>query len=129
MRFMLNTGRTILQGDLIDFKTSPRYAEATSICFMHPMDAMDLGVSGGERVKVCSSEGEVVLEVSEWEETGRGSIYVPLGLHANCLISAETHATGMPDFKSVMVEVVPTHEPRRTTRELITDLGGVPYDL
>jgi formylmethanofuran dehydrogenase subunit D len=129
MRFMLNTGRTILQGDLIDYKTSPQYAEATSLCFMHPLDAMDLGVNGGDQVQVRSDVGTVVLRVEEWEQTERGSIYVPLGMHANTLIAAETHATGMPDFKSVPVEVMPTTEPRRTTRELVTDLGGVPFDL
>jgi formylmethanofuran dehydrogenase subunit D len=129
MKFMLNTGRTILQGDLIDYKVSLQYAEATSLCFMHPLDAMDLGVNGGDRVQVCSDTGVVVLRVEEWEQTERGSIYVPLGMHANALIATETHATGMPDFKSVPVEVVPTLEPCRTTRELILDLGGVPFDL
>jgi formylmethanofuran dehydrogenase subunit D len=129
MKFVLNTGRTILQGDLIDHKTSPRYAEATSLCYLHPLDAMDLGVTDGDRVKVRSGEGEVVLLVAEWEGTQRGSVYVPLGLHANSIIAAETHATGMPDFKSLLVDVTPTTEPRRTTRELILDLGGVPYDL
>jgi formylmethanofuran dehydrogenase subunit D len=129
MQFNLNTGRTILQGDLIDYKTSPLYAEATSVCFMHPLDMMDLGLNEKDRVKVRSSAGEVVLEVSEWEATERGSVYVPLGIYANTLIAAETHATGMPDFKSVRVEVVPTTEPRKTVHELVRDLGGVPYDL
>jgi formylmethanofuran dehydrogenase subunit D len=129
MQFNLNTGRTILQGDLIDHKTSPGYTEATSLCFMHPLDMMDLGINEGQRVKIQNGVGEVVLEVVEWEATERGSVYVPLGIHANSLITAETHATGMPDFKSVLVEVVPTTEPRRSVHELVRDLGGVPFDL
>lgn len=129
MKCLLNTGRTIRQGDWIDHKTSPAYAEATSVCFLHPLDAMDLGISTGDRVQVRSEAGGVILRVEEWEETERGTIYVPLGIHANTLITAETHATGMPDFKSISVEVTPTTDPLRTTRDLITELGGLPCDL
>jgi formylmethanofuran dehydrogenase subunit D len=129
MMFMLNTGRTIQQGDEIESKTSPQYAEATSLCFLHPLDAMDLGVGSGDRVRVHNEVGTVVLRVQEREDTERGSLYVPLGLHANTLIAAETHATGMPDFKSKQVEVTPTADPVKTPRDLILTLGGLPGDL
>jgi formylmethanofuran dehydrogenase subunit D len=124
---ILNTGRTICQGDAVERKLSPEYETATSVCFFNPLDMMDLALTDGDRVLVRGQAGSVVLRAAENEDQERGSCYVPYGMHANQVIPAETHATGMPDFKSMKVEVEPTDEPVKTIAMLVLDLGGVPY--
>ncbi len=54
--------------------------------------------------------GHVVLSASPAEGVMRGEIFVPIGPYANHIISSETHATGMPDFKSQVVDVQATDE-------------------
>jgi formylmethanofuran dehydrogenase subunit D len=53
---------------------------------------------------------------------------VPLGPYANHIISAETHATGMPDFKGEPVDVVPTDERVKNIGSLMEEMGGLWYD-
>ncbi len=128
MRLLLNTARTVRQGGAVEFKYTPGYRDATSFCALHELDMLDLGVLPGENVRVRSMDGEVVLRLVERDDVERGTIFVPYGPYANRLISAETHGTGMPDFKLVWVDVVPTDEEPPTVGELMASLGGVPYD-
>ncbi|MDI6719486.1 MAG: molybdopterin dinucleotide binding domain-containing protein [Methanomicrobiales archaeon] len=128
MRLLLNTARTVRQGDSVEFKYAPGYREATSVCAMHELDMLELGVVPGGNVRVRNGAGEVVLRLVERDDAERGTLFVPYGPYANCLIPAETHGTGMPDFKLVWVDVEPTDDERSTVGELMGSLGGVPYD-
>jgi len=128
MRAVLNTGRTISQGIAVEHKGSPAYQAAVSVCHMNPVDLMDLGIEEGAQVVLTSRAGSVVLTTRAAEGINRGEVFVPLGPYANHIISAETHATGMPDFKAEPVDVVPTDEPVRTVWELMESIGGVRYD-
>jgi formylmethanofuran dehydrogenase subunit D len=56
MKAVLNTGRTMPQGVVVDHKGSPGYRDAVSVCYMNPVDLMELGtgeVAGVERGQVC----------------------------------------------------------------------------
>jgi formylmethanofuran dehydrogenase subunit D len=128
MRAVLNTGRTISQGIAVEHKGSPAYQAAVSVCHMNPVDLMDLGIEEGAQVVLTSRAGSVVLTTRAAEGINRGEVFVPLGPYANHIISAETHATGMPDFKAEPVDVVPTDEPVRTVWELMESIGGVRHD-
>ena len=127
MQLILNTGRTISQGGRVERKLSPEYEAATSVCYFNPLDMMELGVVDGDPVLVQGPTGSVVLGAVEKQDQERGSCYLPYGMYANQVIPAETHGTGMPDFKSVKVEVARTDEPVKTLAALIAGMGGMPY--
>jgi len=128
MKAILNTGRTISQGVEVEHKGSPVYRAAVSVCYMNPVDLMDLGIEEGARVLLTSRAGAIVLTTWTAEGVNRGEVFVPLGPYANHIISAETHATGMPDFKGEPVDVVPTDERVKNIGSLMEEIGGLWYD-
>ncbi|MEG3056748.1 MAG: molybdopterin dinucleotide binding domain-containing protein [Methanoculleus sp.] len=128
MRFLMITGRTVNQGVTVENKTSVDYAEETSTCFMHGFDMLDLGLDEGDTVLVTGPCGTVVMRVSASSEVELGTVFVPYGPYANHIIDADTHSTGMPDFKSHAVEIEPTDEEPKMVHKLMEDLGGLAYD-
>jgi formylmethanofuran dehydrogenase subunit D len=127
MKAVMNTGRTVPQGESVERKDSPGYATAASACMINPVDMMLLGIEDGARVKVKNNSGEVVLTAASSEAVERGTVFVPLGPYANHIVDSETHCTGMPDYKSMTVNITPTDEPVPSVPELIEALGGVRY--
>jgi formylmethanofuran dehydrogenase subunit D len=128
MKAILNTGRTIPQGEAVEHKESPVYRSAVSVCYMNPVDLMELGIEEGARVILTSRAGSIVLTTWTAEGINRGEVFVPLGPYANHIISAETHATGMPDFKGEPVEVAVTDEPVKDIGGVMEEIGGIRYD-
>jgi formylmethanofuran dehydrogenase subunit D len=127
MKVIMNTGRTVPQGESVERKYSPEYESAASVCFIHPIDMMVLGIEDGAHIRLSGSDGTVVLTAVASETVEQGSVFVPLGPFSNHIVSAETHCTGMPDFKSTMVEIIPTEDPVHSVAELMESLGGVRY--
>ncbi|MDD4255870.1 MAG: molybdopterin dinucleotide binding domain-containing protein [Methanofollis sp.] len=127
MRFLFNTGRTAAQGIGLDRKAGAEYAEATSRCLMNPVDMMDLDVEAGDHLLVRGPAGEVALSVVPVEGTPRGMVFVPLGPYANHILGGETHGTGMPDFKTMTVEIEPTEREVPTVADLMEEIGGAAY--
>ncbi len=128
MKFLMITGRTVNQGAYVERKLSAQYADETSTCFMHQFDMMDLGITDRERVQVTGPCGTVVLVIAASEDVNPGTVFVPYGPYANHIIGGHTHSTGMPDFKSIEVEIEATTEQRKGVYELMEELGGVAYD-
>jgi formylmethanofuran dehydrogenase subunit D len=128
MNAILNTGRTISQGMAVEHKTSPGYRAAVSVCYMNPLDLMGLGIEQGTRVILTSRAGKIVLTTRATEMVHQGEVFVPLGPYANHLISAQTHATGMPDFKGEPVEIIPTDAPVKDINDVMEEIGGIRYD-
>jgi formylmethanofuran dehydrogenase subunit D len=128
MKAILNTGRTIHQGMEVEHKASPGYRAAVSVCYMNPLDLMDLGIEQGARVTLTSRSGRIVLITRATEMVNQGEVFVPLGPYANHLISAQTHATGMPDFKGEPVDVIPTDEQVKDIDDVMEEMGGVRHD-
>ncbi|WP_265581853.1 molybdopterin dinucleotide binding domain-containing protein [Methanofollis aquaemaris] len=128
MKALFNTGRTSAQGQGLEAKAQPEYMEATSICMMNPVDLMDLELEEGERVLVRGPAGEVILTAVQNEGVPRGTVYVPMGPYANAVIDAGTHATGMPDYKSCIVDLEPTDDEVKRPAELMEAIGGLAYE-
>jgi formylmethanofuran dehydrogenase subunit D len=126
--FILNTGRTVTQGRHVEHKYHHNYFEEASCCFIHPMDLMDLDMEEGEHVEVTSEWGSVVLRTVSCEDLRRGMVFVPMGPFANHIIPPRTHSTGMPDFKSIPVELKYTDRPRPTQWDLMEAIGGKRYE-
>jgi formylmethanofuran dehydrogenase subunit D len=127
MRIIINTGRTVIQGSHVDKKNSPEYAHEASLIRMNPVDMMKLGVETGECVRVSGDGVSTVLRALEDPTLEEGMAFLPLGPYANYLVSAATHGTGMPDFKSIKADIQPTDQQVTTVGELMRGLGGVPY--
>ncbi len=128
MRFLMITGRTVNQGVTVENKTSPEYAEETSTCFMHELDMLDLGLDNRDAILVTGPCGTVVMRAAVSKEVEMGTVFVPYGPYANHIIDAGTHSTGMPDFKSHVVEIESTDEEPKMVHKLMEDLGGLAYD-
>ena len=128
MKCILNTGRTVPQGASVEHKGTEVYRTVASACFLNPVDMMMLGIEDGNRVRVTTAAGQIVLTAHPAEGVARGECFVTIGPYANHIISSETHGTGMPDFKNQSVDVEPTGEPLKNVGELMEAIGGLRYD-
>ncbi|AAB99170.1 formylmethanofuran dehydrogenase, subunit D (tungsten) (fwdD) [Methanocaldococcus jannaschii DSM 2661] len=124
MKFFLNTGRTIWQGEAMEAgKNLDLYVKAAGVVYINEEDMEKLGVKEGDKVKVKSEYGEVVVYVKKaTERMPEGMIYIPMGPWANCVVKPDTHSTGMPTFKGYpgfYVEVEKTDEEFLDMRSLM----------
>jgi len=112
MKFILNTGRTIWQGQAIEAgKDLAMYVDAAAICNMNKEEMDELGLKEGDNINVESAYGEVIVKVVEAKEAlPYGMIYIPMGPWANRVIRPTTDSTATPSFKNVPVDVNPTEE-------------------
>ncbi len=117
MKFKLNTGRTIWQGEAIEAgKNLELYKKAAAVIYINKEDMEKLGVKEGDRVKVKNKFGEVVLCVKEAKEKNPPeTVYIPMGPWANLLVDPDTDSTGMPYLKGspkpeCLVEITKTDE-------------------
>jgi len=129
MKMLMSSGRTIEQGKYLYHKEGEDYSISTSICYLHPMDMMDLNIEDGDHILVSSQVTSVVFTAAHSQETPRGIMYMSLGPYYNALLTGNTHSTGAPDFKGITVEVVSTKNKSVSATELMVELGGVPFDL
>lgn len=90
MKFVLNTGRSVPQGAAVEHKGTDVYRTVASACFLNPVDLMMLGIERGNRVRVTSPAGSIVLTVIPAEGVTRGECFVTIGPYANHIISSET---------------------------------------
>ena len=67
MKCILNTGRTVPQGNTVEHKGSDAYREVASVGFLNPVDLMMLGIENGARVRITTPTGHVVLSTRNRE--------------------------------------------------------------
>ena len=113
MKAILNTGRTVWQGEAIESgKDLQMYVEYAAKCDMSADQLRELDIKEGDNVEVSCEHGDVVLTaVLAKEGLPEGMIYVPMGPWANRIVDPDTESTAMPSFKGVPVEVVATDKP------------------
>ena len=119
------TGRTLKQGSYVDSKLSKEYFDAVAVCEINPEDCAKLGTKTGDRVKVKTEYGEVVVFVKESKEVPEGIIFIPLGPYANMVIDPDTKGTGMPMFKGVKGTVEKTEDEVLQLDDIIEELSKV----
>ena len=130
MKLLFTSGRTIRQGEQLYYKDNPKYTEQTSLCYINPLDLVEIGVFDGDLVRIKSSEGETVFKVVETRDVQQGMVFIPCGPHANSILHSHTHGTGAPDYKWLDVDVVPAEEGDRilSAWEILESEGGLRYD-
>jgi formylmethanofuran dehydrogenase subunit D len=113
MQVILNTGRTVWQGQAIESgKDLPMYVDAAAISHMSAEMMSQLDIEPGDNIEIISNFGNVVVKVVSTVETlPEGMIYVPMGPWANRVIDPETNSTATPSFKNIPVDILPTDKP------------------
>ncbi len=112
------TGRTIDQGKTVEEKFSQEYFNAVSYCEINENDFKKLKLKDGDRVKVKTEFGEVVV-FAKIGDVPEGVIFIPMGPYANKIISDDTDGTGMPRFKGVKGIIEKTNENVKSVKELL----------
>ncbi len=105
--FVLIPGRTSRQGtSLNEGKYTPGYQEEIQTLRMNPEDMERLGIAEGDRVRMWSGFGEVVVPCrSDKGECPPGLVFISYGPISSQLMGGETHGSGMPDSKGLDVFV------------------------
>jgi formylmethanofuran dehydrogenase subunit D len=106
--FILIPGRTSRQGtSLNEGKFSATYVEETSTLLMSPDDMTRLGLKKGDRVRLCTKQGQIELpcQGAKPGELPAGVLFLPYGDLSSRLMGGDTHGSGMPDSKSFDVEL------------------------
>lgn len=95
MNVILNTGRTVWQGQAIESgKDLKMYVDAAAICHMNREMMDEMGLKEGDNIQVVSNFGDVVVRVVKTKETlPDGMIFIPMGPWANRVIDPDTDST------------------------------------
>ncbi|MDR2720311.1 MAG: molybdopterin dinucleotide-binding protein [Nitrososphaerota archaeon] len=127
LRVTLITGRTIDQGVGKELgKGSQEYFDSVAVCFLDSSDIKKLGLKSGMNVQVTSQFGSVVVKARTYPYGAMpGMIFMPCGIWANAICSAETDSVGMPTFRGFAVEIEPAPDkPVLTLDELLKQEFG-----
>jgi len=108
LKLVLVTGRSIRQGMFVEDKFSREYAESVAIVKLDRKDMERLNIKEGDRVRVKSKFGEVIVKAVESKTSCEGVAFIPMGPWANMLTDPDTKGSGMPTLKGIEVEVSPT---------------------
>lgn len=103
---ILNTGRTISQGQNVENKMSVSYMEATAQSELNPADMEILG--NPLTVEVTTDFGAVVVKAVVSDRNPAGLIFIPYGPWANQLTDPDTAGCGMPGLKGIPAKVKAT---------------------
>lgn len=124
MKILILTGRTINQGCGKEIgKTSKEYVESVAICEMNEKDMKNLKIQDGDRVKVTTKFGSIILTAKKSRRIrSPGTAFIPYGPWANYVMGSATDGTGMPLLKGVPAHVEPTDEKVSTIRDLIDSI-------
>ncbi|NHW23786.1 MAG: tRNA CCA-pyrophosphorylase [Archaeoglobales archaeon] len=114
----LISGRTLDQGATVEEKLSEEYFKAVNYIEFSEEDFKSLGLKEGDRVKISTEFGSVVVFAKKGE-IPKGLAFIPMGPYANAVIDPATDGTGMPQFKGVMAKIEKTEEKVKTVRELL----------
>jgi len=109
LQAILLTGRTIEQGVARESgKSSKKYEESTSICFVDQDDLKTLGIKEKSNVNVSTAHGSVILKaIKSPRGPHKGMIFIPYGPWANAVVDPATDSIGMPSLKGIPAEIEP----------------------
>jgi predicted molibdopterin-dependent oxidoreductase YjgC len=98
-----HTGSMTRRDDGLNFRYPEGHVE------MHPVDALELGVAEGERVRVTSRRGRIEMPVTVTSRSPQGTVFIPFHFFeaaANRLTNAVLDPIGkIPEYKVCAVKV------------------------
>jgi len=90
---------------------------------MNEEDMKRLGIQDGDKVRVTTKFGSVVLTAKKSRRIkSPGTAFIPYGPWANFIMDSATDGTGMPLLKGMPAQVEPTDEKVLTIRDLIDSI-------
>jgi len=103
----LITARTVEQGASMEAgKEKPRYTAACGIIELNDEEFKRLGIMKNTNVRVSNEFGTVIVKAVETRERlNPGEAHIPMGPWANCVVSLQTHGTGMPMLKGIPITI------------------------
>ncbi|MBD3189228.1 MAG: tRNA CCA-pyrophosphorylase [Candidatus Heimdallarchaeota archaeon] len=122
--FILTSGRTIEQGvTLVGIKLSQKAKQATAVAFLDPRDMTKLTLQENSRIKITTSEGEIVVFARESKDAPHeGIVFMPLGIYANWVLPPGSSGIGVPLYKGVKALIEPTEESVKEIDDLLQEL-------
>ncbi len=112
------TGRTLDQGATVEEKLTDEYFNAVNYIELNEDDFNSLGLQDGDKVKVKTEFGEVVVFAKKGD-LPKGVAFIPMGPYANIVIDPDTDGTGMPRYKGVRGTVEKSDENVLGIKELL----------
>jgi formate dehydrogenase major subunit len=101
--YHFHTGSMTRRDEGLNFRYPEGHVE------VHPVDAYELGVENGEKVRVASRRGEIEIPVQVTPRSPQGTIFIPFHFYeaaANRLTNAALDPIGkIPEFKVCAVKV------------------------
>jgi len=131
LKVSLVTGRTIDQGCGKEYgKLSREYIDSVAVCEMNPEDMKKIKVCDGDKVKVTTGFGSVVVKAKKSRRIrSPGIAFIPYGPWANLVLASDTNGTGMPLLKGIPADVKPTNEEVLGLPDLLFQSYGKETDL
>ena len=87
-----------------------------------PEDGEKLGLKEGNRVKVTTDFGSVIVAWVPEKGLDSGLVFFPYGPWANQVYSSTTGSTGMPLMKGIPATITPTDEKVLSIEEIVEKL-------
>ena len=106
----LISARTAWQGSYLEHKMDDAYFNECAYCELNTNDFNKLNINEGDRVKVTTDYGEVVVYAKINDDNPDKLGHIPMGPWSNAVLNPETHGCGMPGFKGVPAVIEPTDE-------------------
>jgi len=126
--FILTTGRNLVQynsGTMTRREGNIRIVNEDTL-EIHPQDARAEGVTTGDRVRICSARGEIVLTARVTDEVNPGILFTtfhfPESMVNHLIGQGADEETKCPEFKVVAVRIAKTEIPQRG--EVLEEFGS-----
>lgn len=118
------TFREIFQSEAQETgRHSDMYRKLSALIHLDKEDANAVGIKDGTNVRVRSSSGSVVVSAKiDSDEPHPKVAFMPNSPWSNQLVSSETDASRVPDYKSIKAEVSPSSEPVTGIDEILRSI-------
>ncbi|MEM1657772.1 MAG: molybdopterin dinucleotide binding domain-containing protein [Candidatus Jordarchaeales archaeon] len=100
------------------------YFETTAVVLMHKEDMKKIGVKSGDKVKVSSNYGAVIVKVYETDETKPGLVLMPNGPWFNTISGGDIQVTWGEHYYLVRATVEATSKEETKLEDIERDLFG-----
>ncbi|NJD76085.1 MAG: formylmethanofuran dehydrogenase [Candidatus Methanoperedens sp.] len=103
----ITTYRDIFQVEALEHdRFGEEYKKLSAAITMSKSDLGKMGLKSGDRVRLTSNSGSVVVEVKESKRDEPGGIaFMVNSPWSNAIISGETGGKGIPEFKNIAAKI------------------------
>jgi formylmethanofuran dehydrogenase subunit D len=111
LELLVVTVREIFQSEAQEMgRFGQDYSQKSTVILLDKGDIKSLGVKEGDRVKVESDSGQVVVTVHQDQEAHPGLAFMPNSPWANQLVSSQETESRIPEYKRIKVRASPSQE-------------------